>query len=56
VDVHVDEFSTTMVDIVDISDLGEVAVRLADDLREQIARDRATAQALRDYLSAATTR
>lgn len=39
----------------DLAGLGERAVRLAADLREQIARDRATAQALRDYLQARAT-
>lgn len=42
-----------LADVVDIADLSrERAVRLAADMREHAARDRATAQALRDYLDA----
>ena len=51
----VSEHRTALGDVVDLADLGEHAVRLAADLREQVARDRATAQALREYLEARAT-
>ena len=40
----------------DVVDVEHEAMRLAAELRDRIARDRATAQALQDYLEALATR
>ena len=43
-------------DVVDMDAAEREAMRLAGELRDRIARDRATAHALQDYLEALATR
>ena len=43
-------------DVVEMDAAEHAAMRLAAELRDRIARDRATAQALQDYLEALATR
>lgn len=49
--------SDDLTGVVDLAGLGEHAERFATEMREQIARDRATVLALQEYLDgSATTR